>query len=242
MMASPDIHTLSGAYALDALPEDEQRFFEAHLEVCDACRSEVAELQATAAKLAAVSSEPAPPSLRERVLAEIDTVRQEPSPPQQMERAGLWERARGALLSAAAAALIVIVGLTAVVARMNTRIDQLEARNAEVYEILAAQDAQMVTVEGQGEVRARFVVSQADDRAMMIAQGLPPLDRERVYQLWFIDDSGAQPAGLFRPRDDGRALHVLATSVPDDAKIGITVEPAGGSLQPTTDPILVSGL
>ncbi len=240
MMASPDIHTLAGAYALDALPEDERRFFEAHLDVCDACRSEVAELQATAAKFAAASPEPAPPSLRDRVLAEIDTVRQEPPPPQVVERPGLWERARGALIGAAAAALIVIVGLTAVVARMNTRIDRLEARNAEVYEILAAEDARMVAAAGQGGVRARFIISQAEDRAMMIAQGLPPLGGERVYQLWFIDDSGAQPAGLFRPRGDGRALHVLAGNVPDDAKIGITVEPAGGSLQPTTDPILVS--
>ncbi|MDP8930866.1 MAG: hypothetical protein M3O70_20425 [Actinomycetota bacterium] len=41
---------------------------------------------------------------------------------------------------------------------------------------------------------------------------------------------------------DGRALYVLASSVPDDAKIGATIEPAGGSLQRTSDPILVSGV
>ncbi|MFN2556271.1 MAG: anti-sigma factor domain-containing protein [Nitriliruptorales bacterium] len=240
MTSSHDIHTLVGAYALDALPEDERRYFVAHLDVCEGCRAEVTELQATAAKLGAASSERAPPSLRDRVLAQIDTVRQDPPPPPQVERPGLRERARSVVVGAAAAALIVIVALTVVVARMNARVSQLEARNAEIYEILAAEDARVVSVAGHGGVRARFILSQAQDRALMIAHGLPPLGRERTYQLWIIDDSGAEPAGLFRPTDDGRVLHVLAGGVPEEAKIGITVEPSAGSLQPSTDPILVS--
>jgi anti-sigma factor RsiW len=75
---TPDIHTLTGAYAADALSDDERRSFEAHLDECDACAQEVAELQATAAMLGAASFEPPPPSLRDAVLAEIDQVRQEP--------------------------------------------------------------------------------------------------------------------------------------------------------------------
>lgn len=239
-MNSPDIHTLAGAYALDALPAEERRFFAAHLDVCDACRAEVAELHATAAKLGEAVAEPAPTSLRERVLAEIDTVRQDPPPPAPPRRASLRERARGIMLGAAAAALVGAVALAAVIGTMSARIEQLEARNAEVYEILAAEDAQTLSVHGSGGIRARFITSRTEERTMMIAEGLSKLDQDRTYELWLIDDSGAQPAGLFRPNDDGRAVHLLATALPEHTTVGITIEPAGGSLQPTTEPILVS--
>lgn len=50
-MNAVDPHDASAAYALHALPEDERLAFERHLEDCEACREEVAELQATAALL-----------------------------------------------------------------------------------------------------------------------------------------------------------------------------------------------
>ncbi|HEX2026578.1 MAG TPA: anti-sigma factor [Nitriliruptorales bacterium] len=238
-MASAEIHTLAGPYALDALPADERRFFEAHLHACDACRAEVAELHATAAKLGAAAAEPAPSGLRSRVLAAVDTVRQDPPPPAAVDEHGLWQRTRGAVLAAAAAVLIVAVGLTGVVARMNARIDQLEARHAQVREILAAEDLRTVSVRGRGGLRARFVVSDAQDSAMMIAEGLPQLPEDRVYELWFISDAGARPAGLFRPDEEGPTVHVLRGGVPGEAKVGLTVEPARGSRRPTTDPLFV---
>ena len=44
---SPDLHHLSGAYAVDALDRDERDAFEHHLSVCDACRAEVPSLFGT---------------------------------------------------------------------------------------------------------------------------------------------------------------------------------------------------
>ncbi|MFX7198000.1 zf-HC2 domain-containing protein, partial [Acinetobacter baumannii] len=38
---APDIHTLSGAYALDALEPDEAAAFEGHLDSCASCTDEV---------------------------------------------------------------------------------------------------------------------------------------------------------------------------------------------------------
>ncbi len=125
------------------------------------------------------------------------------------------------------------------IATMKARIDQLEARNAEVYAILTAEDAQTVSVQGAGGVRALFIISRAEERAMMIAEGLPRLDQDRTYELWVIDDAGAQPAGLFRPDDAGRAVHLQGKRPHEDTKLGLTVEPAGGSLRPTTEPILI---
>ncbi|GAA5070071.1 anti-sigma-K factor RskA [Thermocatellispora tengchongensis] len=71
-----DLHTLAGAYALDALPEGERRPFERHLERCEPCSAEVRGLTETAARLALAAAVQPPAGLRERVLAEIATVRQ----------------------------------------------------------------------------------------------------------------------------------------------------------------------
>lgn len=72
------LHTLTGAYATNALPDAEREAFERHLDVCAACSSEVAELQATAGRLGLAASTPTPPEMRAQVLRRIADVRQEP--------------------------------------------------------------------------------------------------------------------------------------------------------------------
>lgn len=64
-----DTHALTGAYALDALPEDERVEFEQHLMECAGCRREVAEFQDACADLAVLTQEPVSSSLRSHVLA-----------------------------------------------------------------------------------------------------------------------------------------------------------------------------
>ena len=61
---SIDLHTLSGAYAIDALSAEEAREFVKHLEECEACRDEVRELQSAAATLGASEAATPPPALR----------------------------------------------------------------------------------------------------------------------------------------------------------------------------------
>src|ERR1700742_1053465 len=51
MVASHDLHLLTGSYALDALPADEQADFEKHLSRCAACAEEVRGLRETTARL-----------------------------------------------------------------------------------------------------------------------------------------------------------------------------------------------
>lgn len=60
-MSTVDLHTLTGAYALGALSEQESAEFTRHLAQCPACYQEVRELQETAARLAlAVAEVPRP--------------------------------------------------------------------------------------------------------------------------------------------------------------------------------------
>jgi hypothetical protein len=74
---SPDVHTLTGAYAADALPADERRFFEQHLAVCDAVRRGGRRAHGTAAWLGATAETAPPFELKDRVMAEVDHTRQD---------------------------------------------------------------------------------------------------------------------------------------------------------------------
>src|SRR3954447_26789322 len=69
---SSDVHTLSGAYALDALTPEEAEEFAQHLARCESCRVEVREIEEAAARMGAAEAKVPPPELKPRVLAAID--------------------------------------------------------------------------------------------------------------------------------------------------------------------------
>ncbi len=133
MSQRPDLHTLTGAYAVDALPEEERVLFEAHLAVCGACGQEVQELQATAARLGAASVAGAPAGVREQLLVQIDQVRQErpgpgvDAPVEAVAARRVVPRWVANGLGIAAALLVVAVGgLAVVVASLQGQVADLE--------------------------------------------------------------------------------------------------------------------
>ena len=75
---SVDTHLLTGAYATHSLPNSEEPSFEQHLVECAACRTEVQELEATAARMGSSLTGAAPYGMRARVLAEVGRTRQLP--------------------------------------------------------------------------------------------------------------------------------------------------------------------
>ncbi|MGW4971187.1 RskA family anti-sigma factor, partial [Streptomyces albidoflavus] len=77
-MTTAELHTLTGAYALHALSEEERDAFDRHLADCPACTTEVAELTATAARLGLAEAAVPPPAMKDQVLRRIGEVRQEP--------------------------------------------------------------------------------------------------------------------------------------------------------------------
>ena len=70
----------------------------------------------------------------------------------------------------------------------------------------------------------------------------PRLPNAKVYELWLLSTGSAVPAGLLSPAADGKTAPVLATGLTSADKVGVTVEPAGGTSPPTTTPILVMTL
>ncbi|CAM5701462.1 hypothetical protein SPURM210S_00416 [Streptomyces purpurascens] len=81
-----------------------------------------------------------------------------------------------------------------------------------------------------------MVTSRAENRSAVFASRLPPLADDRVYQLWYARSGQFRPAGLLSTADGGHA-DVLDGRLGGATAVCLTVEPAGGSRQPTTRPV-----
>ena len=227
---SEDLHSLSGAYVLDALSDEERADFEVHLERCPTCRDEVASLREVAPLLAeTVATEP-PPSLRADLLARARETRQDP--PEVSEEAatvpGPTPLRRRRWVALAAAASLVLGGVVAtwqVVEQTSTSVGE---------EVADADDAR--TWRAETDDGASIVVTRSEEagQAVLRVEGLADPGEGRAYQAWLQDGEGdLAPAGLMA----GDGEMVLDGDVMDAKGVGVSVEPEAGSEQPTSDPI-----
>ncbi|QXJ24554.1 anti-sigma factor [Actinomadura graeca] len=241
--ASPTVHALSGAYALDGLSEDERRRFEDHLGRCGDCALEVRGLQETAARLGAAAAVSAPPRMRSRVLVEVARTRQV-APHQAMPRPEPRPHRRTGrvlprlLTVAAAACLAVAVALGVLAQRADERADRLQARQELVASVLTAPDARAVTGHVRRGGQGTVVVSRRLDKAVVVLAGLPSVSAARTYELWLLGDGAPRPAGL----TEGASGPVLLDGIGAATQVGLTIEPAAGSAAPTTPPIFAAAL
>lgn len=220
-----DIHSLVGAYALDALDDLERAAFDRHLRECEACRTEADELRETAAQLAADSWSVPPPQLRDNVLAAVTQTPQ--VAPGQEKRAPRPQR-RLRLLTAAAVVLAAVGAGTVVFAIQNQRVRDERALSA----VLTAPDVvwhEEPLVSG-GEVRVATSVSRSAGVIMLNADQAPASGK--VYQLWTIRSGVPESAGALG------AGQSTSTQVIDDLPtanaVGVTVENAPAAKTPTT--------
>ncbi|WP_084959217.1 anti-sigma factor [Thermoactinospora rubra] len=229
----PDPHTLAGAYALDAIDDDlERRRFEQHLAECAECAHELATFAETAARLGQAMAVEPPPGLRANVMAAIGQVRQLPpavaSPGARRRRIG-W----APWLAAVAAVAAVVLAVVAV--RAQDQVERLEAANRQVAAALAAPDARVATAAAERGGRGTVVISREEGRLVFVAEGLPALPEDRTYQVWQIAPGRIRSAGLV----GAEAATMVLAPAPGVSSVGVTVEPAGGSPQPTGTPLLL---
>ncbi|MES4909401.1 MULTISPECIES: anti-sigma factor [unclassified Streptomyces] len=260
-------HGLAGAYALDALEPKERRRYERHLARCPGCAQEVRDLAQGAVRLARAVATPAPPRMRQRVLAAARATPQEaPSaadggyaaPPARAAHAGRsgpgGRRARGGgrprrlvfglRLAGAVAALSVIAAAVLGVELVRTRdqLDQERGATRAVEQVLSAPDAHGVSgrdAQGRG---INAVTSRRLGAAVVTVFGLPAPPGGRTYQLWMID---APPGGAATPRSagllkgGGEGTSVVTGGFgAHTERLAVTLEPDGGSTRPTTNPLV----
>jgi hypothetical protein len=145
------------------------------------------------------------------------------------------------IVVAAAAAVALFVG-GGFVGSALTGTGQPSAQSsaaAALAEISAADDSQRASVAVDGKGTATLVWSNGLGRSAVLVDGLAPLPSGKVYEAWYIDDAGAAAAGTFTAAQSGTTWHVLEGAMSAGDQVGVTVEPAGGSQQPTTTPIVV---
>jgi len=214
-LARDEMHVLTGGYALDALAPQETDAFERHLQHCGPCEAEVRGLRETAARLALAKARRPPARLRQRVLAAAYRTRQLPplpAPhPAQVRRR--WPRPVRVLAAAAGAAALVL-GMT-----------QLALAHRP--------DVSVQTAQTSAGGAVTLIVTRSDQDALLTAARLPALPDGRVYQVWVIGPAGTRSAGFLS--GTGLAL----TGVRAGERVGVTVEPAGGTSRPTTTPIVL---
>jgi anti-sigma-K factor RskA len=259
-----DIHALSGAYAVDALDDAERARFERHLAGCTACQAEVESLFAAASELSVLTEATPPASLRAKVLGDIATVR--PLPPltaptdQSRDQAGdqpsdqpgdqlgdgadappveqLADRRRARGLSRGwrglvAAATVAVLAISGFVVWRQVNADP--ARTI-ADQVLAAGDATRTSKTFADGSTATMVRSGSLHKAVIITSGMAQPPGGKVYQLWLQDPTGHMAsAGVMPPGPD--QVVVLEGDASKATGAGITIEPAGGSGQPTSDPI-----
>jgi anti-sigma-K factor RskA len=239
-----DLHVLTGAYAGGALPADEREEFEEHLKSCAQCEQEVRELVETSALLGVAAAAPPPPDLRARVLAEVAVTRQLPPLLSQQRDAIVGARPSGRprrwSLTVAACLAVVTIGLGSYAVQLQRDNTRLRGVSEQIAALQTAPDARSVTNSKAG-VTATVTVSRKANQVMFLSRGLTDLRKDRTYQLWLIGKDGPHSAGTFAP-SAGRHGAKLIAGPGDAEKLAVTEEPAGGSAQPTTKPILVMDL
>ncbi len=226
---SEDLHTLSGAFALDALNESEAEQFRNHLLGCTGCALEVSELREAAALMGSIESRPVPESLKARVLAVADRTPQLPPRVTSLDsvRRRSWLTAAAGIVAAA----VVVAGVGVGISRLGDDEVPLAGGVSQVFDASDAHTAQVSTDRGSVSV----AVSSSTGRVALDVRDLEPLDDEHVYQVWALDENGGTPTSMAVLSGGPGASMPLPES---GTRLALTVEPAPHSKVPTTTPFI----
>ncbi len=231
-MNCEQVEELAGAYALGALPPGEKADVERHLASCDR-HPEMRELQAVAASLASAAP-PLRPSaaLRSRLMAAVraESTAVPLAEPAMQEPPGILARLfspRVAPYSLAAGLAVIVMALVG----WNLYLQMSDNGNAAVVRTISA-----------GVTTGRIVYLPDEHIAIMTMDGLADPPADRAYQAWSLTGGQARSLGVLPAPRDGHIDAVLSGDLAGADRIAVTVEPAGGSDQPTSAPLFAADL
>ena len=244
---SHDTHVLDllPAYAIGSLEAAELKRVEVHLLSCWVCRDELSAFQTVVEELSLAAPVAVPsPDLRDRLIQRVhslNTVR-----PQEKEHVAVaprapatpfWER----LLPAwGFASLVLIIGLAASTLILWQRVSQLEFATAP-----GGMRAVPLSATDSAPSATGFVLISVDgEDGALVVDGLPPLGESQEYQLWLIRDGQRTSGALFSTDEKsyGGTRIRAPRSLLDYSAVDITIEPVGGSSQPTGARVLAGPL
>jgi anti-sigma-K factor RskA len=206
------------AYALGALTEEETKRFEAHLETCELCRADLAQLGPVVDVLPAAAEPVAPPpELRDRIMSIVEgEAKAQARTEKRAERR--WRFGIRPLPALAAACAVLLAGIA-------------------IGVFAGGDDAK--TYQGMFLRSSGTVEMHVDDgRGTLKIEGMAQAPPERVYQVW-TQQMGEDPQptdALFTVDNDGSASVSVPGDLDDVDQVLVTDEPPGGSMAPTSPP------
>ncbi|MDQ3738890.1 MAG: anti-sigma factor [Actinomycetota bacterium] len=242
-MADDELDELLGAYALDAVSDDERRQVAEYIERNPRARAEVESHREVAAHLAFGGAAP-PPNVWDRIAAEIDSAVPEPGPqllrvmgddkPRPRRRA--WLAAAAVGTAAAAGAVAITLAVTGDSQQPTELNDAIEQAYGDAWADPEGRRADLVSPDGA--MTAEAVVAP-DGRGFVSARALPPLEGNETYQVWGVyGDGDIISLGVIGSRPDIEPF----TARGDIDAVVITRERAGGVVSSKNDPLLTGDL
>ncbi len=235
----PQLDALLGAYAVDALDDDDRRRVEAYLERTPAARDEVDELREAAASLALapVADLRAPAVVWNRIANVIASDRPRADELRARRRRRVWDARWVVPLAAAAAIAIVVLALQVV--SLNRQLDDARSVSAanRVRTLMKVRGAREVSLApAQGAEVARLVILP-DGTGYLVNDRLAPLSPDKTYQLWVLMGNPNNPnvisAGVLGPAPKAASFRTTGPVV----GFAVTVERRGGVAQTEQTPI-----
>src|SRR5215208_511437 len=238
---------LKDAYVLAALPEEERLSFDDYLTAHPERQAEIDELGAVAGLLAFYPQEQEPsPELRSRVMEVVEAEPRRVSGRSTFGRVGDFLSVRSLALGAAA---LLVIGLLSWNVLLQGQVEdlrgQVEDAQGQVHDLQAqveeAQAQQNPTTELEGSWADQGanaqVLSINKNQAILVAKDMPFVPEDQTCEIWVISNDVPKPSGLFQPDPNPTATPITSPMTKADV-IAVTVEPAGGSEQPTSYPLI----
>ena len=236
----PDEHTPFRenipAYAIGALDREEVAALETHLETCASCRTQLAEYRAVSDSLltAILPKEPSA-ALRKSLQGRLPSVQKAAWQPRTFSL-NLSRLALGfAVIALLTLNIISFVQLRQIQVQQASLVTQVE--NAQiVLGLMSSPTIQLLPISGE-KASGTLLLDKGNNKAVLVVQNLPQLMENQTYQIWLVkSDGGRDTGGLFRP-ESGQTyttkVILSPQSISNYVRIGVTVEPAGGSEAPT---------
>jgi anti-sigma-K factor RskA len=247
LLADYLLHTLE-LEAVNAVTE--------HLSTCARCRAQLMAHEAVLDQLAqAVPQQDPPADLGSRLLAaavEESRLTASAAEPLRPHQRPTWRPGWAFLLTTANVVLCLGVGWwtwhvrreSALVHQRWQDLQRHLALQRQAFTLITAPEARPVVLrsdKAENQARGLLLLKPEEPHAMLIVQDLPPLQRDRAYQLWLgWGDRQRDDGGVFRVDEQGFGLMRITAPRPFTAyqRVGITEEPAGGSPGPTSPRVI----
>jgi anti-sigma-K factor RskA len=262
----PRIEELLPFYALDALTDEEREWVESYLAEHPEARQEINDLHSGASALPYGISPVEPPRhVKEALMARVNAdaaaqVRAQPtvqaSRRSTPRRSWLENIFQAFSLGAAAVAIIWAIVLNLQVSRLQTEISGLHETLAkqsntleQILVNLPKSPSNVITVSIKGtnvepSAHGQLIADPKEQSAVLIISGLPKLEAHQTYQIWLGSGGTMISAGLLSVDENGQGVVVVTSdeSIGSFNQLGISVEPEGGSQQPTGDIVVLSDI